>query len=116
MARRCTSADLKEAVTPAGRSYSRLVASVLRISDKGCTGWATPCKEDEKSLAANHRSCGAMDAKRSTAIESYDTVYGALWLADTERDKEHKKQQRPAEDERERSSDGTCGRGMAGER
>ena len=32
----------KESVTPSGRLFSRLVASVLRISDKEFTSWQTP--------------------------------------------------------------------------
>lgn len=37
----------KEAVTPAGRSYSRLVASVRRTSDQDCIGWPTPTLADD---------------------------------------------------------------------
>lgn len=38
----------KELVTPQGRSVPLLRASVLRISEAGCTGWPTPTTRDWK--------------------------------------------------------------------
>ena len=39
----------KVRVTPSGRSIHAVRASVLRISDNGCTGWPTPTTSDENA-------------------------------------------------------------------
>ena len=43
----------KTAVTPAGRSYSRLVASVRRTSDHAFIGWPTPASREWRDGKSN---------------------------------------------------------------
>lgn len=60
-----------------------------------------------------HRECGEHEGAGHKERVERGGGGAARWLADAECDKEHEEQQGPAEDERERSSDGTCGCRMA---
>ena len=61
----------REKATPAGRLFSRLVASVRPTSDKGYTGWPTPVKQD----SSNARNIPT--GKRNPGT----TLVDAAWLA-----------------------------------
>lgn len=71
----------REYTTPAGRQISRLVASVRRIKDSGCTGWPTPCTDDNKMARRSKEAADRWfnDPRRGVSLPT--TAVQALWLA-----------------------------------
>lgn len=70
----------KQRTTPAGRSIPALRASVLRTSDKGCTGWPTP-----RSAETGHSTGNPARAFNSNS-RLEDIVFLTGWVTPSARD------------------------------
>ena len=65
----------KQRTTPSARSIYALRASVRRISDSDCSGWATPTTREWKECGDVSQSFFRKDGKMRN-----DTLYRQLWL------------------------------------
>jgi hypothetical protein len=69
----------KEATTPAGRSYSRLVASARRISVPDCTGWQTPTTEDSGRIGSWEDYRKYVEEGKTSGCRLRAQVYASGW-------------------------------------
>lgn len=53
----------KQSVTPCGLKYWAHIASVPRISDSGCSGWATPRAQEPGTTSLTHGACNQRIAR-----------------------------------------------------
>jgi len=66
----------KGKVTPAGRSYCQLVASVRRTSGKGYSGWPTPNTNErgpESRESKDKRGAGGIDLQSTAKLTGWNT-------------------------------------------
>lgn len=74
----------KERVTPSGRRICALRASALRISDKGCTSWATPQNHDAKGTWRAGSGENGKDPQNMHALQ--DQAQLSSWATPATRD------------------------------
>ena len=66
----------KQRTTPAGRSIPALRASVLRTSDKGCTGWPTPTGNSYTGAGSGNRE-GGLNLQTAVELSGWPTPRSA---------------------------------------
>ena len=67
----------KQRTTPAGRSIPALRASVLRTSDKGCTGWPTPTGNSYTGAGSGNRE-GGLNLQTAVELSGWPTPRSGL--------------------------------------